>query len=220
MAFRWQSTISLAICTPIMARAHQVLRQSGELVYATSSLDRYNCQTFMISTCTPAGGLPLGVVITSGEDEATITEAMNFLKSVLPKNAFHGRGSKGPEMCITDDSAAERAAIHSKWPETKLLLCIFNYLQSWWTWLWDGKQGIAKEDRPILIEKTKKMVFSKSHEGLEERYQAFIKCDHPDSYGKKYPNVNKHLETFWERRSEWALSFRMEMNFRNNHTNC
>ena len=98
-----------------MARAHQMLRQSGELEYidATSSLARYNCPTFMISTCTPAGGIPLGVVITSGEDEATISQALMFLKSVFPPEAFYNRGSKGPEMCITDDSTAERAAIHN-----------------------------------------------------------------------------------------------------------
>ena len=211
----------LAICTPIMARAHQMLRQAGELVYvdATSSLDRYNCPTFMFSTCTPAGGLPLGVVITSGEDEASITEAFSFLKSILPQNAFYGRGANGPEMCITDDCTAERSAIHNTWSETKLFLCIFHYLQSWWTWLWDGKQGITKDDRPVLIGMIKRMVFSKSQEELEERYQSFIKCDHPDSYAKKYPKLFKHLETFWERRSEWALSFRMEMIFRNNHTN-
>ncbi len=34
----------LAVCTPLMSRAHQLVRQSGELVYcdSTSSLDRYN----------------------------------------------------------------------------------------------------------------------------------------------------------------------------------
>lgn len=95
-----------------MTRAHQMLRQSGELVYvdATSSLDRYNFPMFIISTCTPAGGLPLGVVITSGEDKTT---ALICLKSVLPQNAFNGRGPQGPEMCITDDCAAERACSYS-----------------------------------------------------------------------------------------------------------
>ena len=92
----------LAICTPVMACAHQMLRQSGELVYidATSSLDRYNCPTFMISTCTPAGGIPLGVVITSREDEATISEALTFLKSVFPPEAFYSRGSKA-QKCVS-----------------------------------------------------------------------------------------------------------------------
>lgn len=162
----------------------------------------------------------MGVVITSGEDEATISEALSFLKAVFPSQAFYSRGSKGPQMCITDDSTAERAAIHNTWPETRLFLCIFHYLQSWWTWLWDGKQGISKEDRPVLINLIKKMVFSKSQEDLEERYyNTFVKCDHPDSYIRKYPNLLKHLQTFWERRSEWALSFCMELLFGNNHTN-
>ena len=104
---------AVAVCTPIMVHEHQMLRQSGELVYvdATSTLDRYDCPTFiMISTCTPAGGFPLGVVITSGEDETTITEALNWLKS---QNAFNGGGPQGPAMCIIDDCAAEQAAVHS-----------------------------------------------------------------------------------------------------------
>jgi hypothetical protein len=63
------------------------------------------------------------------------------------------------------------------------------------------------------------MVFSKSQKDLEERYQSFVKCDQADSYGKRYPNLVKHLEVFWERSSEWALSFRIEMIFWNNHTN-
>jgi len=43
---------------------------------STSSLDRYNCPTFIMSTCTSAGGIPLGVVFTSGESEEVITAAI------------------------------------------------------------------------------------------------------------------------------------------------
>ena len=57
------------------------------------------------------GGIPLGVVITSGESEEVITEAMTFLKAIVPTNAFYGRGAQGPEVCITDDCDAERAAL-------------------------------------------------------------------------------------------------------------
>ena len=135
----------LAICTPLMSCAHQLVKQAGELVYcdSTSSLDRYNCPTFIMSTCTSAGGIPLGVVITSGESEEVITEAVTFLKAILPTNAFYGRGAQGPEVCITDDCDAERAALKNTWPGTALLLCIFHYLQCWWTWLWDADHGIA-----------------------------------------------------------------------------
>ena len=73
----------------------------------------YNCPTFIMSTCTSAGGIPLGIVITSGESEEVITEAITFVKAVLPTNAFYGRGPQGPEVCITDDSDAERGALRN-----------------------------------------------------------------------------------------------------------
>ena len=53
-----------------------------------------------------------------------ITEAITFVKAVLPTNAFYGRGPQGPEVCITDDSDAETAALRNTWPGTTLLLCI------------------------------------------------------------------------------------------------
>lgn len=75
--------------------------------------------------------------------------------------------------------------------------------------MWDGKQGIAKDDRPVLIEMIKK------NENLKKIWKRDTK---PLSnvimliaMEKKYPNLVKHLEVFWERRSEWALSFRMEI---------
>ena len=96
-----------------MARAHALIRQSGELMYcdSTASLDRHNCPTFIIRTCSSAGGIPLGVVIISGESEGVLTEAFSFLKKVLPDNAFYGKGQRGPDLCITDDCDAKRAAI-------------------------------------------------------------------------------------------------------------
>ena len=53
----------LAVSTPLM---HENIQQAGERNFcdATSSLDRFN---IILSTCHPAGGLPLGVIITSEE---------------------------------------------------------------------------------------------------------------------------------------------------------
>lgn len=91
----------LAMCTTLMACAHQLVRQSGELVYSTSSLDTCNCPTFIMSTCISAGGIPLSVAIISSEGETVITQAMTFLKSVLPPNAFWGKGKMGPDALMT-----------------------------------------------------------------------------------------------------------------------
>ena len=98
----------LAIGTTSMACGHIMIRQARELVYcdSTASLDRYNCPTFIMSTSTSGGCISLGVVITSGESENTLTESFYHLRSVFPQTAFFRRGMKGPQMLITDDCEA------------------------------------------------------------------------------------------------------------------
>ena len=64
----WETSnqpLVFVICTLMMPRIHKLVRQAGELVYcdSTSSLDRYNCPTLTVmSTCTSAGSILLGVV--------------------------------------------------------------------------------------------------------------------------------------------------------------
>ncbi len=71
-----------------------------------------------------AGCLPLGVVITSDEQEETIQQGLELLKDVLPAGSFCGRGKEGPMITTTDDSSAEINALHAAWPHTRLLLCL------------------------------------------------------------------------------------------------
>ena len=82
----------LAVCTPLMARAHAMPLQAGELVYcdSTASLDRCNCPTFIFSTSSSGGGIPLGVVITSRESQSTLMQAFSYLRTLMPNNAFFG----------------------------------------------------------------------------------------------------------------------------------
>ena len=61
---------------------------------------------FVISTSSAAGGLPLGLVITSGESANIIHKAVTVLTTMFPEGAFYGQGS--PANVITDDSAAEK----------------------------------------------------------------------------------------------------------------
>ena len=216
-----EQPLVLAICTPLMCRAHSLLRQSGELVYcdSTASLDRYNCPTFIISTSSSAGGIPLGIVITSGESEAVLTEAFSLLKKILPEKAFYGQGYQGPELCITDDCDAERGALKNNWQKITLLLCVFHFLQSWWRWLWDNTHGIHKYDRQPIILKVKKLVYARRKSELQLCYDNLMKQDAPESYVTKYPQLAKRLEQFWERRNEWAISYRIDLMTRSNHTN-
>ena len=211
----------LAICTPLMARAHATLMQAGELVHcdSTASLDRCNCPTFVLSTASAAGGIPLGVVITSGESEATLTESFSYLKSILPANAFFGKGGKGPAMVITDDCDAEKNALKLVWPGSTQLLCIFHYLQSWWKWLWSAEHGIDIADRQSIMMHIRGLVYLTSDDDLQKKYDRLTDTSSPNSFTNSYPQLMKHLQSFWDRRSEWALSHRVTSMTRGNNTN-
>ena len=120
----------LAICTPIMRRTHQYVQQSRDIVFvdATSSFDRQNTSIFLLSTVTPGGAVPLGVIVTSDEQEETITEGLRSLASILPENAFFGEGPQiGPSLVMIDDSSAERNALSATWKSATTLLCTFHF---------------------------------------------------------------------------------------------
>ena len=92
-------------------------------------------------TSSPCGGLPLGDAITSDENERTIKNFLQLLLKVLPEGSFYG-SKNGPKVVITDYSNTKRAAISQTWPNAHLLLCVFHFLQSNWTWLHEGKNKI------------------------------------------------------------------------------
>ena len=76
------------------------------------------------------GGLPLGTLVVTREDEKTIHHALKLYRDNLPENAFHGRGPNlGPALGMTDDCPAERNALRRIWPELIALLCHFHILQ-------------------------------------------------------------------------------------------
>ena len=205
----------LAICTPLMSRVHEHVVQAGELVYvdSTSSLDDFNNPMFVLSTSAAAGGLPLGVVITSGESASTIHQAMSTLQELFPRCAFHGKGS--PANIILDDSSAEKEGLHVTWPLAKLYLCIFHFLQSMWRWLCNGNNGIAKDDRQHLMQCVRKLVYAQTEENLKQTYKSLER----GTISSKYSNFNKHLESYWKRRHEWALCYRDLTLVRGNNTN-
>ena len=191
----------LAVCTPLMFRVHENIQQAGEMTFcdATSSLDRFNTSLFILSTSHQAGGLPSGAIITSDEQEETIRQGLELLKEVLPKHSFYGRGvARGPGITMTDDSSAERNALHNGWPEICLLLCVFHFLQRRWTWLHDGENRIANQHRQILINKVKQLVYADTQQQLKQRYTEFQSCE----VVKLYPHFLAHIQGLWEHRQE------------------
>lgn len=191
---------AIAICTPLMHRVHSNIKHSGELVFidASGNMDRLGCRVFLLLTHCCAGGVPLGVLVTTSESTETVTEALHLHNSLLSDDTYFGRGQ--PEIFMTDDSLSERQALESVYPESTLLLCIFHVLQAFWRYLWDSKNGVRKEHRPALLSLLKDMVYSETIDNLEENYQKAVN----DVVLQSYERVAAHMKDIYECRMLWA----------------
>ena len=132
-------------------------------------VDRHGSRIFLLLTHTSAGGLPLGVLITSNEQEDTISQGLALLKTIFPDGAFGGKGT-GPCAFITDDCLAERRALQTAFPESTLLLCTFHILQAVWRWLWEAKHAVQKADRQCLYSYIKEMVYAADSSAVDSAY--------------------------------------------------
>ncbi|XP_025108096.1 uncharacterized protein LOC112572570 isoform X2 [Pomacea canaliculata] len=209
--------IAIAVCTPLMMRVHTLHRASGELVFmdASGGVDRYDFRVFLLLTHSVAGGLPLGCLIVSSEATEVITDALSLYKELLPSDAFFGRGNRGPQVFLTDDSSAERQSLQAAFPEATLLLCTFHVLQAAWRFLWEARNNIQKESRPHLLSIIKKMVYAQSDDEIVNVYDNACR----DDVVRNNPKFKLYLEKQFERKSLWAVTFRKDLPVRGNNTN-
>lgn len=209
----------VVVCDNLSKRVHKVLPQSGDIVYvdATSNLDRQDSKLVKFMTCSPAGGLPLGFIITSSENEKTLTEAFEMFKDVLPEDAFHKRGKEnGPVLFMTDDADAEINALHTVWPEAKHLLCVWHVLNAVWRWLWKSDHNIMKDDRPYLLQKFRALLYAKSSSEYDKKKTELLS----DKTFLKYPNFINHLiKVYFNRQDVWAIFVRNEKKLPTHSTN-
>ena len=83
--------------------------------------------------------------------------------------AFGGRGSAGPQHCMTDDCDAEERALTFTWSTVKRFLCTFHIGQAAWRWLRDANNGVSVDERQELTSKLMKLVSSGSAESFDGR---------------------------------------------------
>ena len=207
----------VTVCDKLSQRVHEILPQAGDIVYvdATSNLDRQDSKLVELMTCSPAGGMPLGFIITNSESEKSLIKAFENLKKVLPENAFFKRGKdKGPVIFMTDD--AEINALKTVWPDAILLLCVWHVLNAVWRWLWQGSHQIQKDDRPHLLKTFRSLLYSKSEAEYIIKKEELV----TDEICLKYPHYIGHLEdSYFERKNAWAISVRNDKKFPTHSTN-
>ena len=168
-------------------------------------------------TCSPAGGLPLGFLITSSESEETLSRAFEMFKNILPDYAFGKRGKlKGPILFMTDDADAEINALKKVWPESKRLLCVWHVLNAVWRWLWSADHQIKKDDRPYLLKKFRSTLYAQRKDVYETCKADFLS----DEVCLKYPNFVEHIKkSYFPRKDVWAISVRNDERLPTHSTN-
>ncbi|KAF0294193.1 hypothetical protein FJT64_008129 [Amphibalanus amphitrite] len=75
----------IAAVTPLMERVH-TLPDAGEVVFvdASGGMNRHGQRVFLLMCWSPAGGLPLGVIVSTSETEAVVDKAFRLLVGILP----------------------------------------------------------------------------------------------------------------------------------------
>ncbi|KAK3911088.1 Methanogen homoaconitase large subunit [Frankliniella fusca] len=210
--------IIIAVCTPLMKRVHEKLRSAGEVTFVDSSgtMDRQNHRVFLVLCPSIAGGLPLGVIITSSEAEEVLKKGFSLLNSLVPDSkAFGGRGLRGPKIIFTDDSDAERNALQFTFSEAVLLLCIFHVLQAFWRYVWNADHKVDKKFRAEVYHAFHDAVYAENAESFENHFKELLGM--PAVTGNDI--LLKHLRDYKVRAKEWAICFRSDLLTRGHTTN-
>ncbi|XP_077119077.1 uncharacterized protein LOC143775119 [Ranitomeya variabilis] len=208
----------IAICSPLMQRVHKYLQTSCEIAFMDSSgsMDRHNSRIFLLLAPSVAGALPLAILVMYSETQVIITRALKLLQSILPEDAFYGRGIEhGPGIIITDDSHSERNSLKDRFSGSRLLLCKFHVLQAFWRYIWDSSNHVQKEDRQEIYTLFKKLVNEPSQLQFESLFTEVMSSP----ILQKYPNVHKYLAKMRDRAGEWAMCHRATLLTRGHDTN-
>lgn len=210
------SQLVIAICTPLMKRVHARLRESGEMVFVDSSGNcaHLNHHLFLLLAYSSAGGLPLGVFITTSETQTTISAGIQLLLTLFPPDRFFGR-LEGPPVVMTDDHPALRQALREAFPKATLLLCVFHLLQATWKWLWNASNVVPKEHRAHLLKSFRGLVHASTATDLMEAYTRLTE-DHVASQNPKFLH---YLQEVFKQREEWAICLQTQLSTPENQIN-
>jgi hypothetical protein len=142
---------------------------------------------------------------------------LQLLLEVVGDDNVFSRGTRGPDLFMTDDCDAEKRSLNSVWPSAVVLLCTFHVLQAFWRWVLNTKHGITANERPILFYLFKDIVYVKTQDECVDEYKKL----NADKRAKKYPGYLKHVADLWQRKEDWALFYRLEEHLlvRGNMTN-
>lgn len=191
-----------------MGRAHRKLPQASEVVMVddVGSLCKQKARVYVFACRTAAGGIPLGVIVSSSEREDVFEAAVTSLKTCFPEGSFYGKDC--PMAFLTTSNLKEQRVLEKQFPGSTILLCEFHVLETVWSWLLDASNGISdNSDRHILYLQFKTLVYAIDAETLESLHNSIV----ASPLYAKYPKLWAYLASMWDLRTDWAQCYRKNL---------
>ncbi|KAG0444722.1 hypothetical protein HPB47_013458 [Ixodes persulcatus] len=200
---------AVLVVTPIMRRT-QGLDTARQIVFldSTASCDESQSTVTVVLTATPAGAIPLAVLLHSSQNTESYTAAFRLLKQNYP-SCFGG--AHAPQTFMSDNSAAEKAALQATWPEANQLLCHFHVAQAEWRWLQAARNNVSRDERRELMIAFQKIMYATSSDELDCAIEELRQMPHRGYVAR--------VEAFLERKTEWVLLYRLAITTRGHNTN-
>ncbi|KAH0998495.1 uncharacterized protein LOC125505058 isoform X1 [Dendroctonus ponderosae] len=197
---------AICLCPPLMKRAHQKSTVASDMVFvdSTETSTHHASKVHVLSTTFECGALPLGVLITSTEGLDLITLAYRMLMELVGESIFGGN-PEGPQLFMTDDSAAVQTALQITWQKSSVLLCNAHLLQSWWRWLIKADNAIRQDDQPLLFHDFRDILYARTNCECSTMYELAL------SRAAQYGNYCVRLRNYWQIKEQWALCFRPQL---------
>ena len=203
--------LAIVIVTPLMSRFLSKLKgKVPHFVDSACGCDQTDTSITSFLAPSEAGAIPIAIMLHDSQSTESYATGFNMIKSVWDKK------SKYEIACfVCDDSSSLHAALKITWPLVIILLCIFHVLQALWNWLFKAGNKIELQDRKLLINNFKNLVYAENINDFQTEYEKLIALPQ----AQKYDKFIKHVDHLYDRKEMWAFAYRKNILVRGHNTN-
>jgi hypothetical protein len=163
---------SCAIITPLMRRNHKLNPNAKGVCVVDSSIrpekDKASISLHIIFCDSEAGGLPLGILLASSEEDNVLQEACSLYHSMLDTSMHFGQGPDGPKAFLMGDCPGLRNSLAAVFPSAEVLLSVVHLAVGVWRVVCSQNCGIPAARRFQMMHIGKKLLRARTTEELEE----------------------------------------------------
>jgi hypothetical protein len=165
---------SCAIVTPLMRRNHLLNANAGGVCVIDSSIrpekDKPSVSLHIIFCDSDAGGLPLGILLASSEEDNVLQEACRLYQSIMDPSMHFSRGSEGPRAFLLGDCPGLRNSLAAVFPGARVLLSVVHLTVGVWRVVCSQNCSIPAPRRAQMMQIGKKLLWAKNAEELQLAY--------------------------------------------------